>query len=151
MTERWSTKSKACSAHGPKTNFNLQDKVGGNSRPINWFLPPSFKVCKWVNIRLGWFDCFSPIDFKLQMNWNGQMKNNMLCYKVASSIDREYCDGSVVVNLLQIYMKSTSHHNMQPLLVTTSVALFMGHWNLEIFGQCKNVTLFCSNQQFLVL
>lgn len=26
VTERWSTKSKACSAQGPKTNFNLKDK-----------------------------------------------------------------------------------------------------------------------------
>ncbi len=25
VTERWSTKSKACSAQGPKTNFNLKD------------------------------------------------------------------------------------------------------------------------------
>lgn len=44
MTERWSTKSNACSAHGPKTNFNLEDKAGGSrSRPTNWtqYLPSS--------------------------------------------------------------------------------------------------------------
>lgn len=103
MTERWSTKSKACSAHGPKTNFNLEDKVGGSSRPTNWTQhvpssPAQLSKCENGSMQ----DLYT-------IHWFLIAKIYLLPRFTENSIDQEDHGGGLVVNLCHI--KKTLHHN----------------------------------------